>query len=554
MPRLEKYMNTVKYLKPVQIINQIKKPFILRSIPQIKPALTVTGKVPETMISALDLNASYLRRFTIDDIAHGQLTLLNESYFVDWCTWEAMTEASPLWRFTLHYFEFAVALAADYYHTRNATRYEVFKKLLLSWIASNPAAKGDGWHPYTISMRIPNWLICFDLFDGIFKQDEEFKLTAYRSIFAQYSVLAKRRELWQLGNHYFENLKTLVLCSLLFEDPLAYENYIELFLRELQEEILPDGVHFELSVMYHKIILEDTIRVAYWLKQKNRPELAFILPYIQKMADALFSLEKGMSKTPLFNDAGNGVSKEAPALLETVRGLFHIEPVNLDDLTASGYYKLFDGQLALMFDAGLIGPDYMPGHGHCDCLSFELSRDGKPLFVNSGTYQYQSDLRKYFRSTKAHNTVMIGDQEQSECWGEHRVARRISDIRVEKNGQGITGSYKNYLGNTHHRMLSLSEGVLTILDSTVADESYKIQSYLHIVPGYSVVKEDKYLSIGRNGDTVCKIYPLECTAQIHTSGELTHYAPEFGVLLTATCVEFGWQSDKRQHGYTVKFY
>ena len=112
----------------------------------------------------------------------------------------------------------------------------------------------------------------------------------------------------------------------------------------------------------------------------------------------------------------------------------------------------------MIFDTGDICPTYLPAHGHCDALSFELSINGLPLIVNSGTYQYENgQWRNYFRSTKAHNTVSISNQEQSQFWGSFRVAKRIKKVRRKqfsyKNIQFYAGSYVSYNGVEHKRYI-----------------------------------------------------------------------------------------------------
>ena len=50
-----------------------------------------------------------------------------------------------------------------------------------------------------------------------------------------------------------------------------------------------------------------------------------------------------------------------------------------------------------------------PAHGHADALSIEAAIHGKTLLVDSGTYTYHEsrELRDYFRSTAAHNTLEV---------------------------------------------------------------------------------------------------------------------------------------------------
>lgn len=547
-----RYYDTIKWLRSTQIIGQIIKPFIMKS--RCKPIIyDKSNKVSRDfllLIPELDTDEEYLSRFLVEDFMRDEYTLLHETHMINFSTWKV--DASPLWKFNLHYFEYTIALATKYKQTADVRYYTKFKRILNSWIAENPIGSGVAWHPYTISMRIPNLLVCFDLYDEIFENDFEFYERAYESIYIQYRILMKRIEIWQLGNHYFENLKTILICSLIFNEYKLFKQIYTLFLREIKEEISHDGVHFELSLMYHKIILEDIIRVAYILKQIGNSEYELLLPVIQKMTDAMYSLEYGMDKTPLFNDSGNNVAKSSEQLCRAVKELFQITPNMKDSFTNSGYYKLYDGNIALMFDCGKIGPDYMPGHGHCDCLSFELSVDNRPLFVNSGSYQYQGNKRGYFRSTRAHNTVVIGKHEQSECWGEHRVARRIYDIHAEKNGQMLIGQYRNYIGERHIRILSLVDRVFTVLDSTETKEKSSVHSYLHIAPGHHVGLQGDAIIISQDDDVICEIFAIKCKPIVHTIGELSCYSPEFGMIQKAVCIEFTWKCDAFQHGYMIK--
>ncbi|MCI8403242.1 MAG: hypothetical protein HFI38_14325 [Lachnospiraceae bacterium] len=547
-----KYINTLKYLRPVQIIGQLTKPFKIKmkyegALPENVPVRNLHILIPE-----LDENPDYLLRFNIDEIMGNKLTLLHETYKINLNTWQV--KAPALWRFNLHYFEYGIGLGAKYKKTRDLKYYDKFKEFIQSWIKATPTGEGDGWHPYTISMRIPNWFIGLELFGDVFMADTNFKTEILKSIYAQYHTLLKRTETWQLGNHYFENLKTLIFCSLIFREKEIFDKNIKRFKKELREEILSDGIHFELSPMYHKVIQEDLIRVLFCLKQAGRKEYNELLPVLQQMTDAAVSMERGMGRTPLFNDSGDNVAKPLTSLLNAERRLFHIEAKEKNAFHAAGYYKLYNGNIALMMDAGKIGPDYMPGHGQCDCLSFELAVDARPLFVNSGTYQYQGKDRGYFRSTRAHNTIQIGAHEQSEYWGEHRVARRIKIISVQQREQGILGEYKNYLGERHKREICLSTGVLSVWDSVTEEKEENVHSYLHIAPEFHVFQEEKYIWIADRKDSlICRIKPVECNCRLHQTGDLTKYAPEFGLMKKIECLEFFWKADHKKHGYTVEF-
>lgn len=554
--KIKLYINTIRYLKPKQVFFQLKRK-VEKDISMNVSSFSINNCDPlKLKVDELDLDEGYLERFDVTKILKNQIVLLNEEYALDTNNWNN-PKASHLWNFNLHYFEFAVALAGSYYKTNDIKYYSKFKELLNSWIDANRDIKGDAWQAYTISLRIPNLFICFDLFGEIFEEDTGFREKVLQNLYLQYQHLREHQELHLLGNHYFENLKTILICSLYFGKKRTYKTNILRLKKEMKVQILEDGLHFELSIMYHKIILEDIIRIAVSLRQREPKDMASILLTIQKMVDTLASLEKGMGKIPLFNDAGDGVAKESYQLLKATKRLFSIEPVYKTDFSISGYYKLYKDNIAIMCDAGKLGPDYMPGHGHCDALSFELSIAGNPVFVNSGTYQYQGELRNYFRSTEAHNTVVIGNQQQSEYWGEHRVARRIHKVTSEVTGNGISGSYENYLGNTHQRKIYFDDSDRLIIKDQVKVRSVcTIHSYLHLAP-YLTVKEEKdstYVIFNQDNQLVCtiSIFGVESVV-IHKSGLLTNYAVTFGLLDKKNVMEFQWNSESEYTEVCIDF-
>ena len=549
------YFNTIKYLKPTQLYYQLRKKCAKPKIPSKSTFNVKECVLPRLHIDELDLDNNYLSRFDVEKLLENRITILNDEYKFHNDSWNN-PKASHLWNFNLHYMEYLISLAAAYYNTKDAKYYEKFKDFLRSWMANNKDLTGDAWQAYTISLRIPNWFICFDLIGKTFDDDQEFRKEVLETICFQYRYLLKNQELHLLGNHYFENLKTIVICSLCFNDEKTYSKYLRLLKKEIGEQILEDGLHFELSLMYHKIILEDLLRVAVCLRERKPQEVELLIPTIQKMVDALASLEIGMGKTPLFNDAGDGVAKDTGQLVDASKRLFGIEPHYKDHFLASGYHKLYRDNVAVMFDAGKLGPDYMAGHGHCDALSFELSINDKPIFVNSGTYQYQGELRNFFRSTEAHNTIMIGNQQQSECWGEHRVGRRIRNLSYEVTDNGVCGSYKNYLGSFHQRKMCFDyKGRLIIQDKVNADQEQAIHTYFHLAPGLTVVKkDDTFWVCDRHDAKICKIeFRGMHKYEIHNKGIITNYSQEFGVLEKKTVVEFLWESFQEYTEIAIEF-
>lgn len=508
-------------------------------------------------IEELDENEEYLARFSVEEILKGKVTLLYESGRPEERNWE-IPEKSHLWNFNLHYLEFLIPLAAAYRKESDVRYYRCFRRYCRSWMQDNWDGGEDSWHPYTISLRLTNLWICLDGFREIVQMDMEFLQELEDSMYAQYLHLQRTLERHLLGNHYFENLKTVLLGALYFQEPKVYQTYRELLRGEIKEQILADGVHYERSLMYHKIILEDLMRVARAVMDtEDEPFYQELRDTIKKMMGALYSIEGDMGHTPLFNDAGDGVARPYEGLFYAALHIFTILPEWRPKLKEAGYYCLENNNLKLIFDAGEIAPDYMPGHGHCDALSFELSIAKIPLFVNAGTGLYQGALRGYFRSTAAHNTVVIDGEEQSECWGEHRVGKRIRKVSGSCGEDWVKGSLTTCTGKHHARKISLKEAderhILTILDKVQGHA----KAYLHLAPGFEYRQIGKAIVIkfaGRDLRRICEIkVEKDDQVTIHREGILCSYAPEFGKIEQMQVLEIAWDGRDKAHKMEIKF-
>lgn len=503
-----RYLRTVMRMKPGMIISRLRgqKRLTAEELSQQIEFVDVSICIPQT-----DLCGDYLARFDVDGILEGSFLLINERFAPDLNIWCA-TQASHLWNFNLHYFEYGIALGGAYKNTHDNRYWKCFKSLVEQWINNCEYAKGDAWHPYTISLRLINWLVCRDLFREAIEADSAFDSLMKRSMYLQYRHLLINQETHLLANHYFENLKTLVIFSKLFGDEYAFRLVWDAFVSQLNEQVLPDGIHFEKSMMYHKLVLEGIMRVALVLDRfGDTPDI--LIDKMQQMLDALCSIEKGMDRTPLFNDSGEGVAKTATQLSDAIFATWGLEgDCSILSFPSAGYYKLYDEEhnAALMIDAGLPGPSYMLGHAHCDALSFELFVNGIPIVVNSGTYAYQTKRRQYFRSTAAHNTVLVGEEEQLECWGEHRVGRSYKQVRlISRQNNQIRLELTLNSGSVVSRSVSVCEGVLKVEDELINGPRCECKSFIRFAENFFTTRLSSAYDIC--WDDCC-------------------YSPEFGVM------------------------
>lgn len=504
----------------------------------------------DILFNEVDCDISYLSKFNPDDILNNKIFLLNESIDLKLGKWN-YEKKSHLWNFNLHYFEYAIALAVKYQQTKNLDYYKKYRELYIDWYQNNNSIKSDGWHPYTISLRIINIFIANELFTLELQNDSKFFELLNFSLYQQFLFLEKNQELHLLGNHYFENIKTLYISSVYFNDQRRQKRYEKKILRVLEHQILDDGMHYELSFMYHQILIEGLLRV-YSCSPDNEFKRK-IKQYIFMMLNAANYMELGINRLPLFNDAGMGVAKELSLLNLYANTLLHYEYVGIDKgLKIAGYYRFDKDNFVLLIDCGRVGADEQPGHAHCDALSYELFFAGHPFIVNSGTYHYQTKLRAYFRSTKAHNTIVINGHEQSDCWAEHRVANRIKNIIAEKNINAFRGSFVNIYGEKHERTFKLYENEIEIEDEIFAKNIDSIEGYLHIHPSYKCISKSKNeIDVFSNNNKLSFVIQFNNIEKIKILSN-TYYSDEFGILKNCTTIEYKWAKNVIKQKYIIR--
>ncbi|BAK43911.1 heparinase II/III family protein [Eggerthella sp. YY7918] len=513
-------VSTALHLKPSQIAYRVwrrlggKTPLKVGYAPRVIAKRADISRIP--VLPELDYDPVFLARFDCDAILGGEMRLLHHAERIDWGTCWREPLATPLWRFNLHYCEYLLPLAKRYADTRDMRYLDAAKAIVLSWIGGNPeGGGGDGWSSYTIAMRTVNWLAFYGELRDELAADGAFTRSFNDSLAAQYRHLATHLEKDLLANHYLEDLKALVLGALFFGDEETLSLALPLLEGEVEEQILADGMHFELSPMYHKIVLEDLLRVAVALRANGRPTVA-IEERLQLMCDCLYSMERNANRTPLFNDSGDNVAKHKDALLACARRCFGVEPRYREDFPDAGYYLMertcAGRTVKVIFDAGQPGPRYAMGHAHCDALSFECFVDGEPWIVNCGTYAYQDELRLAFKSTRSHSTVMTDGQEHSECWAPFRVARfgRPLETCHESETFIINAKFVNYRKTTINRIIALKSDKICVHDRI---------SQGALVSTFIYSQKPPFLTEGKI--------------------EIVNYSPDFGSILPA------WQAKNR---------
>lgn len=392
---------------------------------------------------------------------------------------------SKLWLYNLHYFD---DLDSESYLEREKQH----SALIDRWIEENVACNGNGWEPYPTSLRLVNWVKWFSKKGAVKKK-------YLVSVYQQAELLLQQLEYHILGNHLFANAKALVFVGAFFEDmpsSLYLNEGLKILDSEIEEQFLDDGAHFELSPMYHSILLWDLLELIGLAQVSKNSRLTHRLPKWNAVAEKALSWLQGMShkdgEVSFFNDSAIGIANSPGEIFKYAKqlGLSWSHPqVPLNIYKSSGYAKVQFEEYSFIFDHAQVGPDYLPGHAHADTLSFELSIDDERVFVNSGTSLYGvSEERLRQRQTAAHNTVEVCGQSSSEVWSGFRVARRASATLEEavecQEYVRLTASHNGYKRLrpkvNHRRSITANAHSLKIEDSLT--EKVSAMFHLHIHP------------------------------------------------------------------------
>ena len=170
---------------------------------------------------------------------------------------------AKLWLYHLNYFDF---LNVGFALPEEEPMLKAALEIVLDWCAHNTKGTEVGWEPYALSVRIINWLKFLARHGRSleFLEDGGRINTLLESLGVQVATLERRLEKDLLGNHFLKNIKALLFAGALLETPSSTRWWAkgeELLEQQLNEQILPDGGHFERSPMYHAQILEDLAEI-----------------------------------------------------------------------------------------------------------------------------------------------------------------------------------------------------------------------------------------------------------------------------------------------------
>ena len=427
---------------------------------------------------------------TSNSYSNRVFTFLNIEHRFEQIDWNC-ADYGKLWTYNLNYFDFL---------NQDGISKEEGLGLIEDYIDSQSNLI-DGLEPYPISLRIINWI----KFISKHKiRDEKVDAILFKHVI----LLNRTLEYHLLGNHLLENAFALLLGAYYFKDDRIYKRAKNLLETELNEQILIDGAHFELSPMYHQIILSRLLDSIQLIKLNSKWQKDDLLSFLEAKASLMISWLHNITykngNIPMLNDATFNIAPNSKKIFSYAIHL-GINNQNIP-LSDSGYRKIKFYNYELLIDIGNIGPSYQPGHAHSDTFNFELIKEDNPVIVDTGISTYEKNaIRQYERATSSHNTVKIGSKDQTQVWGGFRVAKRAKITYLIEKPNLIEASHDGYLsdGYKHTRSFLWGEKYLILKDKINRSTSNNAKAYFHLhssvtkplVDGNNVILESSGVSI-----------------------------------------------------------
>lgn len=466
----------------------------------------------------------------------------------------ALARGTYLERLNLHYMEYL-----DRLEPADAAR------LMEDWAARVPPYEEgywrDTWNSYALSIRVVAWLDVLTCHRD--RIAEPARTAVEQSLAAQVRFLERNLESDIGGNHLMKNLRTLLRAGSCFEGPEP-RRWVRRALAQLPgqitEQILPDGMHFELSPAYHLQVMEDLMDMRRSLRSlEGNDSFArhcsrgriLLDDALRRMADVARLTTHTDGLPSLFADGGLHMAANPGTILEHLEreGLFADKPSVRHEgpwrLPHGGYVGFSGPDEVFIYDCGEVGADHLPAHGHGDAFSMEWSVLGRRLIIDPGVFEYHAGARRaYSRSTAAHSTVTVADEDQSEFWSSFRVGRRarVTIHQWEPTARGFVlaashDGYRRLAGHpTHFRRIEANPGRITVLDEVRGGQGQPVRARLILAPDVVIESIDSAsdggcvarISLPAADATVTAVL-ANVRANVRMRAEVVDSSPDFGV-------------------------
>jgi len=512
-------------------------------------------KILHHKLSFFSLSDCYLGE-TIDwnrDHECGKKAPLGFAGSIDYRDYRVTGDAKIVWEPNRHHH--LVVLARAYALTRERRYAEGVVEQLTSWFDQCPFGYGMNWRSsLELAIRLINWVWAVDLIAESEAMTSAFRERLLSNVYLHvWEIIRKYSQASSANNHRIGEAAGVFIATHYFpqldKGGVWNRQSWDILAEEIHTQTYADGANREQAFGYHLFVLQFFLFAGILARRGGRDFPSAYWKKIEQMMEFAGAITAGGSKAPLYGDCDDGYVLDlgntpsdvvsllsAGAVLfgrsdfkvwgreysELAYWLFGVpghaqweaiaQPDGIVSFASrsfpdSGYYLLQyrspenNQSVSVIFDCGELGFGSIAAHGHADALSFTLRAFGHDVLVDPGTYDYFRfpQYRNYFRSTRAHNTVVIDGIDQSEMlgpflWGARATARCLK-WEPRSNGGRVSGEHNGYTRLAdpvmHRRTIDLDgdTGTLVIHDELEGRDHHRIEICFHIAESCAISAE-----------------------------------------------------------------
>ena len=365
--------------------------------------------------------------------------------------------------------QFLPTLGRAYWYTGEERYPAEFVRLVDDWLVHNHPESGVNWAcAMDVAIRAVNWLWAYHLMADSSALTPAFERRLCAGLLEHGRFVARNLEGLPGGmnsNHYLSDIAGLLFLGLLLPEFKESDTWRKIgeqaLVREMDDQVLADGVDWEMSTSYHRLVTEIFLTCSL-LYERNGGELPDrFSERLRSMIDYSFHYTRPDGTVPIIGDADNGRLQRLTTWSEPEREfrdhrhLLAVGAVLFDradraaaadgcweealwlcgadaerearrtlavpTMTGAESMGFERARIYVMRSEGLyaiakVGTDDVSvpsGHLHNDLLSFEVFANGAPFLVDPGSYVYTADStsRNHFRSSLSHNGVVVDGRE-----------------------------------------------------------------------------------------------------------------------------------------------
>jgi uncharacterized heparinase superfamily protein len=418
------------------------------------------------------------------------------------------------------------------------------RDVLDDWIAANPYAETVNWScTMEPALRILTWTWFFRVFHASRAwSDPAFRERFLCTLYLHGDFTDRHFEISDVnGNHCTADGAGLAFAGLFFgqgkDAPRWLAKAWSVLCHEIPRQVYSDGVDFEASIPYHRLVAE-----LFLLPALYREALGLDVPEpyrerVRAMARFTAAYSRPDGSIPLWGDADDaralplggqdlndhryltglvGAAWNERALMDAFAGdpseVFWIlgpaaveslardgppQPLPSQSFPGGGFFVLRNALDHVFIDCGRIGLADRGGHGHNDCLSFEAALDGVHLVSDCGAFVYTRSFeeRNRFRSTAYHNTPRVDDEEINRfnpglLWDlEYDARPEVRRFESGTEADVFCGAHAGYerlrepVTPVRTIVLDHRRHSLTVTDAFEGSGNHRIEIPLHLAPG-----------------------------------------------------------------------